>query len=623
MRHKLLASTLTILIVITLLALSINSAYTSREYIINSNYMVPLIVNGVEVQPPAKASHGDIACIKEYILYIQQSKRIVFREWSDGSKDQCRTVEGNLTAIYDMEVLLQVYTEPKPLRKSEWVKAGTLVKLYYPEIFYEDGSVRYVFESWSSGETPFQANNTIYISEPTRLEARYIKEYLITAIGEVKINGTGWYREGETAVLATPSVIYNSQQDERLIFTGWESIGPTPVVISNPSSPITVISVKGPYILKANYEKQYRVEVVGPRGVIFRGWVKDGETIKIQADQTINLQEGVRLRFTGWSLPDLPSVPEIILEVRRPYNITANYVKQYYLGVESQYGASGAGWYDEGSIATVRANPQPPSNILITRKLIGYSGDCEIDCQTSNGAITLKMDSPKTVRTIYVTEPNFLTIGIITGIGGALVAVYALTGRKKPEIEAEERLEERLKKPVKEPSIAGDPSKALFKCAECGATIRGEEKAIKHARKHRYENPVLEYAALEEIAEPIDDRTAVLWSRGLKLRMTPPDQPTVKDLIQPGDIIRYTEIPLRLKVLSVEKHQRFGLPVFTIIGVPEDSNVKNGYRRYINDLVAQDGKIYCIFEECRCQVYIEARAPRAKLKAPTETSIKT
>ena len=601
---------ITIIILAALLAYTINTGYTTTEYIINSNYIVPLTLNGVEAQPPVKALSGDTVCVKELTVYLQQNKRLVFRGWDDGLTDQCRVAGGNHTAIYEMEVLLQVYTEPKALRKSEWVKAGSLIKLEYPEIYYQDGSERYVFESWSSGENPFHPTNLIYVSEPTRLEARYIKEYLITAVGEAEINGTGWYREGEVAVLATPSVIYLSN-DERLIFTGWESIGPVPVIINSPQSPITIINVKGPYILEAKYEKQYRVEVTSPKGVLFKGWVRDGETIRIQADPTIQLQEDVRLRFIRWSLSDLPSVPDLTLQVHQPYNLTALYIKQYYLAVESQYGVAGAGWYDEGAIATVRANPQPPSNILINRKLVGYSGDCQEDCQTTNGAITLKMDSPKKIRTIYATEPNLLTIGIITGIGGALVAVYALTGRRKPE-EVEVKIEEALKaKTMKEPATAAAPSKALFKCMECGATIRGQDKALKHSRKHRYDNIVKEYVALEEIAEPISERTAILWMKGLRLRITPPEQPTVKDLVKPGDIVRYTEIPGRLRVEVVEKHERYGLPVFTVIAVPEEAG-KNGYRRYINDLVAQDGKIYCIDEECSCRLSVEERAPRLK-----------
>lgn len=612
MHRKLIFFCLVSIIFISLIAYNIDIAHSTTEYLINSNYIVPITINGLEAQSPVKALEGDTVCVRDMTIYLQQNKKIVFREWNDGVRDQCRIVRGNLTALYDLEVLLQVYTEPKALRKSEWVKSGSLVKLDYPEIYYEDGSIRYVFESWNGGENPFQSNNMIYVSEPTRLEVRYVREYFITAIGEAKINGTGWYRDGEIAVIATQPEIYLSD-NERLIFTGWESVGPVPVIISNPQNPTTIINVKGPYILRANYEKQYRVEVTSPKGVLFKGWVRDGETIRIQADPTIQLQEDTRLRFVGWSLDDMPKIPDITLQVHQPYNFTAIYIKQYYLAVDSQYGAAGAGWYDEGAIAVVRANPQPPSNVLINRRLVGYSGDCENDCQTSNGVVTVKMDTPKKIRTIYVTEPNLLTIGIITGIGGALVAVYALTGRKKPG-EVEVKLEEAIKtKSEKQTTYGADPSRALFKCIECGVTIRGREKALKHVRKHSFKHPVMEYVALEEIAEQIDERTAILWTKGLRLRTSPPDQLTVKELVQPGDIIRYTEIPGRLRVESVEKHERFGLPVFTIIASPvEDGEIKP-YRRYINDLVAQDGKIYCVFEDCDYQVYIESRADRTKL----------
>ncbi|MCS7125529.1 MAG: hypothetical protein NZ929_01255 [Aigarchaeota archaeon] len=597
----------TIIIIVStilILTISINTVYSEKEYVINTNYPVPLVINGIEVQPPVKAYTGDIICVKELIVYLHQSKRLVFREWSDGVLDQCRVVEGNLTALYDVEVLLQVYAELKSLRKSEWVKAGTLVNLDYPEYIYEDENTRYAFESWSSGEKPFQPNNTIYISDPIRLEVKYVKQYFINAIG-TNINGTGWYREGETVILAAPPEIYDSSKVERLIFTKWESIGSSPVIISNPTSPIIMFQAKGPHTLRAVYETQYKIEIKGPRGVIYKGWVRDGETLKISVDPIINLEEGVRLRFVDWGLSDLPRIPDVTIQVHQPLNITANYVKQYYLTVESQYGAGGSGWYDEGSIAIVRVNPQPPSNVLINRRFIGFSGDCEEQCQTEGHVLQVKMDSPKTIRGIYTVEPNILSIGIITGIGGALVAVYAFTSKRRREI-LEERVEEKIK--ISRPSkILRDPSKALYKCAECGAVIRGEVKALKHVKGHGFEHPVIEYTSLEEIAEPISDRTAVLWSNGLRLRITPPDQLTVKDLVKPGDIVRHSESDEKLRVVSVEKHEKHGLPVFTIVGTSVEKTSNRIYR-YINDLVAQEGEIFCIYEDCDCQVYIVKKA---------------
>lgn len=435
-----------IMLVMLSLAFSATTAYGEKEYLINSNYLVPILVNGVEAHPPVKARSGDTVCVKELVVYIHQSKRLVFRGWSDGVLDQCRTVEGNLTAFYDMEVLLQIYSELKTLRRSGWVRSGTLVDLSYPEYIYEDWNTRYVFESWSGGEKPFQPNNTIYVTEPTRLEVKYVKEYYIDAFGE-KINGTGWYREGETVVLAAPQTMFISD-NERLVFNRWESIGSSPIIISNPTSPIIMFHAKGPYVLKSLYERQYRVEVRSPRGVLYKGWVKDGETLRISTDPVINLEEGVRLRFVDWSSSDLPPVPDITIQVHHPLNISANYVRQYYLTVESQYGAGGSGWYDEGSTAVVRVNPQPPTNVLINRKFIGFSGDCGEDCQTSNHVLLVKMDSPKTVRAIYATEPNILTIAIITSIGGALVAVYAFTSKRRPELE-EGRVEEGLKTEAK------------------------------------------------------------------------------------------------------------------------------------------------------------------------------
>jgi hypothetical protein len=95
------------------------------------------------------------------------------------------TVTDNLTATYVREYLVHVYAQPPALRRSEWVEEGSFLKLDYPAVYNESEGVRWVFQAWGFGETPFQPSNRVYVMKPLRLEAQYVKElgslpYLLT-----------------------------------------------------------------------------------------------------------------------------------------------------------------------------------------------------------------------------------------------------------------------------------------------------------------------------------------------------------------------------------------------------------------------------------------------------------
>jgi len=122
----------------------------------------------------------------------------------------------------------------------------------------------------------------------------------------------------------------------------------------------------------------------------------------------------------------------------------------------------------------------------------------------------------------------------------------------------------------------------------------------------------------------LDDRTAAIISdteefdtiaggfdKATKLRLTPKGQPTVADILQPGDIIESmfgdtkTERKANrsvYKVMQVSHHNEYGgIPSWSLVVIdPKTKPFKNGrYKEndysYINELVAQDGKIHGLF----------------------------
>ena len=162
-------------------------------------------------------------------------------------------------------------------------------------------------------------------------------------------------------------------------------------------------------------------------------------------------------------------------------------------------------------------------------------------------------------------------------------------------------------------SDEADPSRAIFRCQECGAILRGKHNAYEHVRGHGFETDVAIWAHLEELAEKLDDRTAILWSIGIRLRLTPPGQPRVEDLVTVGDVVWTDYSPEKGKVVKVDRYEVHGLPCYSIIYVPLDAKpFSNGrYREndycYLNELVAQDGRILHLYKTDESEVFYEKR----------------
>ena len=128
-----------------------------------------------------------------------------------------------------------------------------------------------------------------------------------------------------------------------------------------------------------------------------------------------------------------------------------------------------------------------------------------------------------------------------------------------------------------------------------------------------------------ERAEIVDERTARIPRSGIDrvrddpgegycmLRITPPDQKTVGELLFVGDLIRtsyWREGEPDGKVVSIHKYLVYELPVWSITYVPLDAQqYQNGKYRdqdlhFINELVAQDNRILMLFVANEEEVFI-------------------
>ncbi len=165
----------------------------------------------------------------------------------------------------------------------------------------------------------------------------------------------------------------------------------------------------------------YQVSVTSnPTGLPVSGSGQFCMNQKTQVSVTpmISGNTGMRYVFTGWSGDYTGTSPTGDLTVTGSMNIVANFKTQYMLTVSSQYAtATGTGWYDAGSTATVSLN----TNIVdlatgVRARFNGWSGDAS----GQSIPVTVDMSAPKTVAATwknqyYVTASS--TLGNVDGSG--------------------------------------------------------------------------------------------------------------------------------------------------------------------------------------------------------------
>lgn len=111
--------------------------------------------------------------------------------------------------------------------------------------------------------------------------------------------------------------------------------------------------------------------------------------------------------------------------------------------------------------------------------------------------------------------------------------------------------------------------------------------------------------------------TAILPASGTLLRVTPPGQPTVDQLVHAGDDIQEDDefpagsIHASHLVVAVHKHQEYGLPVYSIVEAKVGDRPKGAGGKwretqlgYINNLVAQDGRILGFMQDSNEEIKV-------------------
>lgn len=146
----------------------------------------------------------------------------------------------------------------------------------------------------------------------------------------------------------------------------------------------------------------------------------DGEyapdsTVNLRADRVVLGSSGVRYVFVSWTVEGRRYNTEVafVQVTQRSVIAVAEFKAQYELVVKSEFGdPKGAGWYDEGSVATFSVTS--PFYILVFER---WSGNSTAGSPKS----TIVMNGPKTVVAVWRTD-NTILIFTVLGVSSALVA---------------------------------------------------------------------------------------------------------------------------------------------------------------------------------------------------------
>jgi uncharacterized repeat protein (TIGR02543 family) len=195
----------------------------------------------------------------------------------------------------------------------------------------------------------------------------------------------------EHTISIVDDVIYEDQ-GARLVFSMWSNGETSPSIKVNDSMALVAL-----------YEREYYVEVVtkyGGRSIA--GWYREGERVDISVNSTVYLDNNTRLVFTGWSYGVSKWSPQNYFYVFEPVRVTASWKKQFYVNITSMFPArvSGGGWYDENSVAAVRAQPVIAINETVEYRFAGWI--------VNSGGLVLE-DPYSPLAKFVVTNPVSIT----------------------------------------------------------------------------------------------------------------------------------------------------------------------------------------------------------------------
>ena len=309
--------------------------------------------------------------------------------------------------------------------KDTWVKTGTA-----PEQWGAYGLVGWKIDDRLFSENPItilmDKSHTavaIYsINHVKKQDSGDGKHHFLTIISPYgKTTGSGSYLEGKTAEFrAIEQYVYDEfREGVRHAFAGWNS-GNTPNLMSNS------IIMDESKVVTVNWTEQYRLDLpnsISGMDLIGAGWHDKGSraSLVVISDSEPESEVGVKYAFKGWlsvgpnaALIEDPKSPVTSIVMEKPYAMMADWQKQYYLDISSEYGiVEGDGYYDAGTYATASIDSETPDIGKDGTRVVfdGWDGDANSDGMN----VKVFMDGPKSLDAKWKKQ-YYLTVNSEYGI---------------------------------------------------------------------------------------------------------------------------------------------------------------------------------------------------------------
>lgn len=223
--------------------------------------------------------------------------------------------------------------QPSELPWSDNFKEGDIIKIKIDKgTIDEDEVSRWVFKEWQEDKTT-SLEQEVIIDGPKLFFAEFEKEFSInirtrpigSMAGMVNIQGSGWHKEGSTAILTTDEILIERENESRYRFDKWDgSITTNEIYVE--------LLVDGPKVIYAEYVKQYKVtKIIEPPFLadivttFDDGWLDQGTELYLQTPKRADEYGFLQWLITGDNINLLTTANPTTIFVTQPLTIRVQY----------------------------------------------------------------------------------------------------------------------------------------------------------------------------------------------------------------------------------------------------------------------------------------------------------
>lgn len=286
---------------------------------------------------------------------------------------------------------------------------------------YKTMDKRFVFHNWSDGGDA--VHQVVPVSD-TIFTLNMIEQYLLTLNSEYgSVSGGGWYEQGTAATFSVDS-LFRVSDSSRFVFTMWDGTGKNSYTGTQRTN---TIIMDNPVVETAKWELQYSLKIDSPYGTpVGAGWYAEGDTVTINIDSLVSLNEGTRLVFKSWSGSGISSYTgnERMVDVvmSNPIFQMAQWETEHYLWIKSKpdniTDFVKAGWYPQYQNVFTDTAKQVIQYSEYTYQFLNWSLDGN---PLVDNPIQILMDTSHIAEAVYLIDSVFVSITTSIGHGTSIL----------------------------------------------------------------------------------------------------------------------------------------------------------------------------------------------------------